>query len=335
MPAIKNALLRYRVIDKSIRNEYNPYPSKEDLRQACEEELYGSSDGSNICDSTIEKDLFAMRQEHDAPIKYSKAERGYFYTDKNFSMDDIPLTDADISAIKAATTILNQFKNTQLFGQFQYAIDKILDRVEVSANKQNYNDDFVHFESQPTIGGNEFLAPIVKAIKEKKSIQFEYRSFKSEQGSIRRLQPYLLKEYRNRWYLIGKSELKDKILTFALDRMQNLMSLELPFNPDRSFNAEVFFRHSIGITAYDGNPENITVQASQVLSKYLISQPLHHTQKIVSNKDGVHTFSFELLLSYELKMLLLGFGNDLKVISPANLVTDIKTTAKEILSLYE
>ena len=70
-------------------------------------------------------------------------------------------------------------------------------------------------------------------------------------------------------------------------------------------------------------------------SKYLISQPLHHTQKIVSNKDGVHTFSFELLLSYELKMLLLGFGNDLKVISPANLVADIKTTAKEILSLYE
>ena len=335
MPAIKNALLRYRVIDKSIRNDYNTYPSKEDLRQACEEELYGSSDGSNICDSTIEKDLFAMRQEHDAPIKYSKAERGYFYTDKNFSMDDIPLTDADISAIKAATTILNQFKNTQLFGQFQYAIDKILDRVEVSANKQNYNDDFVHFESQPTIGGNEFLAPIVKAIKEKKSIQFEYRSFKSEQGSIRRLQPYLLKEYRNRWYLIGKSELKDKILTFALDRMQNLMSLESPFNPDRSFNAEVFFRHSIGITAYDGTPENITVQASQVLSKYLISQPLHHTQKIVSNKDGVHTFSFELLLSYELKMLLLGFGNDLKVISPANLVADIKTTAKEILSLYE
>ena len=123
MPAIKNALLRYRVIDRSIRNDYKPFPSKENLRQACEEELFGSSDGSNICHSTIEKDIFAMRMEHDAPIKYSKAERGYFYTDKNFSMDDIPLSDSDISAIKAATTILNQFKNTQLFGQFQYAID--------------------------------------------------------------------------------------------------------------------------------------------------------------------------------------------------------------------
>ncbi len=335
MPAIKNALLRYRVIDRSIRNDYKPFPSKENLRQACEEELFGSSDGSNICHSTIEKDIFAMRMEHDAPIKYSKAERGYFYTDKNFSMDDIPLTDSDISAIKAATTILNQFKNTQLFGQFQYAIDKILDRVEVSANKQNYNDDFVHFESQPTVGGNEFLSPILKAIKDKKSIQFNYKSFKSVQGSVRRVQPYLLKEYRNRWYLIGKSELKDKILTFALDRMQNLICLETSFQLDNSFSADVFFRHSIGITSYDGKPENIIIETRPVLSKYLISQPLHHTQKLIGEKNGIHTFSFDLLLSYELKMLLLGFGNDLKVVSPKTLSSDIKSTAKEILALYE
>ena len=111
MPVIKNALLRYRVIDRCIRNDFQPFPSKEKLRQTCEEELYGSVTGQNICHSTIEKDIFAMRNEHDAPIAYSKLERGYFYEDKNFSMDDIPLTDSDISAIKAATNILNQFKN--------------------------------------------------------------------------------------------------------------------------------------------------------------------------------------------------------------------------------
>ena len=75
MPAIKNALLRYRIIDRSIRNEYNPYPTKEQLRQACEEEIYGTSEGLHICHSTIEKDIFAMRMEHDAPISYSKREK--------------------------------------------------------------------------------------------------------------------------------------------------------------------------------------------------------------------------------------------------------------------
>ena len=334
MPVIKNALLRYRVIDRCIRNDFQPFPSKEKLRQTCEEELYGSVTGQNICHSTIEKDIFAMRNEHDAPIAYSKLERGYFYEDKNFSMDDIPLTDSDISAIKAATNILNQFKNTQLFGQFQYAIDKILDRVEMSANKQNYHDDIVHFESQPTVGGNEFLAPILSAIKERKTIQFNYQSFRSETGSVRGLQPYLLKEYRNRWYLIGKSELKEEIRTFALDRMEELIKLENPFTIDSNFSAEVFFQYSIGITTYDGQPEKVIIEAEKVLSKYLLSQPLHHTQKLNAVENGKHTFSYLLLPSYELKMLLLGFGKDLKVISPNSLVKDIQSEAKGILSLY-
>ena len=128
MPAIKNALLRYRIIDRSIRNEYNPYPTKEQLRQACEEEIYGTSEGLHICHSTIEKDIFAMRMDHDAPIAYSKREKGYYYTNDEFTMDDVPLTEKDISAIKAASTILHQFKSTSLFSQYQFAIDKILDR---------------------------------------------------------------------------------------------------------------------------------------------------------------------------------------------------------------
>ena len=128
MPAIKNALLRYRIIDRSIRNEYSPYPSKEKLRQACEEEIFGSIEGVHICHSTIEKDIFSMRMEHDAPIVYDKKERGYFYADPSFTMDDVPLTEKDINAIKAASTILHQFKNTNLFGQYEFAIQKILDR---------------------------------------------------------------------------------------------------------------------------------------------------------------------------------------------------------------
>src|SRR3989338_5689824 len=70
MPHIKNALIRFRIIDRCIRNQYKPYPSKLEIREACEDALYGTSDGENICDSTIEKDLFAMRMEHDAPCAF-------------------------------------------------------------------------------------------------------------------------------------------------------------------------------------------------------------------------------------------------------------------------
>jgi len=336
MPVIKNALLRYRVLDRCIRNEYQPYPSKEMLRQACEDELFGSTSGENICHSTIEKDIFAMRMEHDAPINYSKKERGYYYSDPNFSMDDIPLTEADITAIKAATGILNQFKNTQLFSQFQYAIDKILDRVNLSANNhQNFNDDILHFETQPTVIGNEYLEPILNAIKDRKSIQFTYQSYQSKKASVRRVHPYLLKEYRNRWYLIGKSEIKSKIITFGLDRMKNFMCLNNNFAIDPTFNPELFFKYSIGITAYDGQPQNVIFTADKVLSKYLLSQPLHHTQEIKEVKEGAYTFSYFLLPSYELKMVLLGFGEGITVLNPQSLANDIQSTANKINNLYK
>ena len=88
MPHIKNALIRYRILDRAIGNKYNPYPNKQQLRELCEEDLFGSTNGSHICDSTIEKDLFAMKMEHDAPIKYSRKHHGYYYTDENYSLNE-------------------------------------------------------------------------------------------------------------------------------------------------------------------------------------------------------------------------------------------------------
>ena len=90
-----------------------------------------SIDGANICDSTIEKDLFAMRMDHDAPIKYNKREGGYFYTEKDFSINDIHLTNDDIESIKFAVNTLSQFREVDMFKQFGNAIDKIVDRLSL------------------------------------------------------------------------------------------------------------------------------------------------------------------------------------------------------------
>ena len=335
MPAIKNALLRYRIIDRSIRNEYNPYPTKEQLRQACEEEIYGTSEGLHICHSTIEKDIFAMRMEHDAPIAYSKREKGYYYTNDEFTMDDVPLTEKDISAIKAASTILHQFKSTSLFSQYQFAIDKILDRAVSSQQKFSNTENNIQFETLPTISGNEYLESVLEAIKKRNVLQFEYYNYIKDVKTIRRVHPYLLKEYRNRWYLIGKSELKNKVITFGLDRISNLQTLENLFTVDSSFNPDYFFQHSIGITVFDEKPQEIIIKTNNILSKYLTSQPLHHSQQLTeihNNED--HLFSYFLLVTYELKMTILGYGSDCEVIAPLSLREQIAEEIKKVASKY-
>ncbi len=336
MIASKNAILRYRIIDRCLRSVRYAFPSIEHIRSVIEEELFGTSNGKHICISTLEKDFAAMRREHDAPIKYSKIEKGYYYEDKNYTIEDIPLNDKDIEAIKIAATILNQFKTSPIFRQFDYAISKILDRVNISPNvNDNAVENYVQFEKIKTAKGSEHLEKMLSAIKSKSKIQFFYQSFNATEKKLRRIHPYLLKEYRHRWYLIGKDELKNRTQTYGLDRLSDLQVLSDRFDLDSNFDPDRFFKHSIGITANVGSPEKIIIETEELLSKYLLSQPLHESQEYLGVKNNKHQFSYFLLPTYELKMQLLGFGKEIKIIAPQSLVDDIKATSQSVFEQYD
>lgn len=224
MPYIKKTLFRHRIIDKCLRNPYKPFPSKEDLRTACEQELFGSEDRSNICDSTIEKDIREMRAEYDAPIKFSKLEKGYYYEDPDFSINDVPLNESNLDAIRFAAHTLLQFKDVELFKEFGNAIDKIVDRITLSSQtkKQSDLDEFVQFETAVSVGGGHYLPLLLDAIQKSVAVYFEYENFNTQTVKPRKVCPLLLKEYRNRWYLISYDLIKEKITTYALERMMNV-----------------------------------------------------------------------------------------------------------------
>ena len=339
MPSIKNAQIRYRIIDRALRNEYDPYPKKEQLRQLCEDNLFGSDTGEHISDSTIEKDLFAMRMEHDAPIKYSKKEKGYHYDDPNYSLENIPLSSDDIDAIKFAANIFDQFKGVEVFRQFEFAIEKILDRVHISNNIEDKAvDQFVQFETTAKTLGGEFLQPLLNAIKEKEIVSFIYQSYKAtvEEWKSRTVHPYLLKEYRNRWYLIGFSQEKGKVITYGLDRMRNLTDTGTYFVPAASFNADDYFKHAIGITTSDGTtPQKIEIEVNPILKKYLDSQPLHQSQKLISTSDKGSIYSFTLHPTPEFDMAVLSYGSQAKVIKPSSYVQQIAKIARNMHEQYK
>lgn len=320
MPHIKNALIRFRVIDRCIRNTYKPYPSKEELRKACEEALFGSDDGANICDSTIEKDIFAMRMEHDAPIKYSKKRHGYYYEDPEFTINDIPLTENDLEAIRFAANTLMQFKDVEMFRQFGFAIDKIFDRVNIASDPREKDiAQLVQFETATSVDGNEYLAPLLEAIRTKKIVQFDYESYQSGKRKPRRVVPLLLKEYRNRWYLISFDCIKEGLITYALERMENLQDTSEFFNQKIDFDAQKFFKNAIGITANDSQPEKILFKADNIAAKYIISQPLHHSQQVVKEGKNKTTFSIEVIVSEELIRNFLSFGGEIEILEPESL----------------
>ncbi len=335
MPHIKNALIRYRIIDRCLRNKYKPFPTKQDLRVECEEALFGSSVGDNICDSTIEKDMFAMKMEFDAPIKYSKRHGGYYYEDPDFSINDIPLTEDDLNSIRFAAKTLMQFREVDIFKQFGNAIDKIFDRVAIATNPAEEDlNHLVQFETAVSNGGNEFLPILFEAIKGSRFVSFEYTSFISGKSKERIVLPMMLKEYRNRWYVITYDESKKDVITFALDRMSfPVIKEEVGRKPD-DFDPFSYFRYAIGITSNRSEPVNVVFKADNVAAKYIHSQPLHPNQQILKEGKNRTTFQMTVLISEELIRSLLSYGGEIEVLEPEVLRSTIAERVKKMAESY-
>ncbi len=335
MPHIKNALIRYRIIDRSLRNNYRPYPSKKDLRELCEEALFGSVEGENICDSTIEKDLFAMRLEHDAPIKYNKREGGYFYTDPEFSINDIPLSNDDVTSIKFAINTLRQFREVDMFKQFGNAIDKIVDRITISEDPRDQDiSNFVQFEVALSSSGNEFLSPLLEAIRGSNLAFFGYTSFISGKLKDRKVVPLLLKEYRNRWYLISFDLEKKEVMTYALERMTNVEILKEKGEKPIDFDPDLFFKYAIGITSSEDEPSLIIFKTDNISAKYIVSQPFHSSQKIIKEGKNKTTFELNILISEEFTRSILSYGGGIEVVEPKELRDEIIVRLEEMMRNY-
>lgn len=337
MPHIKNALIRYRVIDKMIGGKFNQYPSKVDLRRRCEEELYGDANGNHISASTIEKDLFAMREEMDAPIAYSVKHRGYYYEEQGFSINKQPFSEDDRASIQFALSTLAQFKETPLFQQFGSELSRVMNQVKVNFDDADRTTpSFIQFEKRLATKGDEYLQPLIQAIKNGNIVYFSYESFVSQVKKQRKVTPLLLKEYDGRWYLISYDLVKEKVITYALDRISDLDCTENKGEKPHQFNPDRYFKYSVGITASDNSlPEHIVFKATTVAAKYILSQPFHESIEVLEEDESAVLIQLNAMVSEELIRVLLSYAGELTVIEPQTLRKELIKRANDLLNRYE
>jgi predicted DNA-binding transcriptional regulator YafY len=334
MPSNKYALIRYRIIDQMIRKGH--YPNKEELRAACEDALYGSTDNMRISYSTIDKDISALRNEEEfgyAPIEFHKQYRGYYYSDPEFRFTDA-LSSAEIDLIKISASVLHHFKGSDLLKELETTIERISNKVKLSRNAKEEIENYIQFESAPLVGGTEFLDPILNAIRNQNKICFTYKKFAGFEVKQYTFRPYLLKEYRNRWYLVGYFNWGGDITIFGLDRIIELEILEKPFERIKDFDPASLFKNSLGITVNSSEPFELVLEIKQSEAEYIKSLPLHHSQKIISeNKEDI-TISIKVEDTYELQNLILGLGKDIIVLEPVFFKNQIIELLKMSLENY-
>lgn len=335
MPKNKNALIRYRLIDERLRNKHRKYPTKEDLREHVSDKL-----GMEISESTIEKDMKAMRNDRDlgymAPIAYHSFHKGYYYTDENFTIANVALTEDDLDAINFATTVLQQFKENPVFSRYSSAIDRIVEAVNLKDLLDTGEENFIHFEQVPKQIGVEWLPQLIAAIRERKVMEIKYQRFIHEEEKTHFMHPYLLKEYRNRWYVIGMHHEREFVFTLGLDRIQDLAERkDLSYRKKARFDPESYFENVIGITVIPDEPQEVELKFTGVAKEYAKSLPWHHSQQIIDETKNQMRVSLFVAPTPELKMKILENGDQVEVLKPYKIRDEIQSTIDNMSQLYK
>ncbi len=271
-----------------------------------------------------------------APIKFSKHDGGYIYEVEGYSISELSLGEEDMQAIRFATATLDQFRDIPIFRQYESAIEKIINRVNISPNPDDKAlDKFIQFEKSTVSKGNEHLGTILEHIRTKKSIRIEYRKFTDDKLKEYELHPYLLKEYHNRWYLVALDTQSKSIRTFGLERIESLETGERKFSMEKHFDADVFFKYCIGITEKADKPQEIVLSFNPVAGKFLLTQPIHASQKIIKESKSKIVLGLNVIVTQELISFILSYGSQVSVEKPTSLKNEIARQLKEALSMYK
>lgn len=330
MPVNKNALLRYRIIDSCLTNKQRKFPTMEFIIEKIEEQI-----GTTISPSMFSKDISQMKNTYKAPISFHRLNKGYYYTEEDFSIREFPLTHDEIDALDYSTALLHQMKGTKMFQHFENAINKVIEGYRISGILGKSESQILQVEEPVHTENSQWLEVILKAIVEKTLLEITYQGFGKEE-KLHELSPYLLKEYRNRWYVIGFSNRAKNILVLALDRINNLTISKGRFVSDPSFASDDFFKYSFGITqVHNAIAEKIVLSFTPLQALYIMSQPLHHSQKIIRQNDNEVQIQLEVYITAELKMAILSFGPEVVVLQPASLRNEIKSTIEKMNLKYE
>ena len=334
MSVNKNALIRYKTIDKCLQNRYRKW-TLDDLIEACSDALYeyeGIDKG--VSKRTVQADIQIMRSDklgYFAPIIVLD-KKYYTYEDPDYSITNIPLTEQDLGKLTEAVEFMKQFQGFSHFKELDGMVQKLEDHIY---SQKTSTKPVIDFEKNENLKGLEYLDVLYNSIIKKQVISLTYKSFKARQANSFDFHPYLLKEFRNRWFVIGKKSGGRGILNLALDRIVALTRSNSLFQEPKDFDASSYFENAIGVSiSPDIDLMEVHLFIDHAHAPYIITKPLHHSQKVVKRDAFGVTISLRIQHNFELEKEILSFGESIKVLQPADLQRRIKDRLKQSVSNY-
>lgn len=333
MAGNKHALTRYRVLDTCFSNWMRKYYI-EDLIQKCEEALaerYPDSDNGISRRALFDdlNDLDELVTEYGVEILRIRDGRRKFYryNKENFSLFTKGFTEEELRCLKDNVQILQRFKGLPTFEWMTPLIDKLEDKISLKSCVKS----IISYEENADYSGIEWLKDCFDAIINQQPLKVEYRTFE-DIVFCWVIHPYYIKQYNNRWFLIGYNPDYKRLSHVPLDRIDDLEPFHTEFITNTAYDFEKYFDDVVGVTVLDAEVLPIKLRFSQKRLQYVLTKPIHKSQRCVDPDSGIVTL--RLIPNRELEALLLSFGPDVEVLEPLKLRNQIMEKIRIINEHY-
>ena len=342
MALTKKPFSRYKIIDKHLKRGIGF--TIRDLTEIVNEELRLMEDDRRnekspkfqVSERMIRNDLEDMQDTF--PVAIVKRNMKYFYEDSTDSIDNINLREQDKTSITLALNVFSRFKGTPLFDKFSDAITRIMASSILRGINSTETGKYIQLAEANAASGIEWVETIYNAIVEKKALKLHYKNF-GEDASIRTISPYMLKEYRNKWYMIAHTaeiSKPDKTLLYRLSRILEIEKIDQSYIEDKSFDGNKYFKYSLGVYhQHNQDPVNVKLRVrGKGLIKLISEDKIHHTQEIIPVAENEINVNMMVYISPELETFILGYGEGIEVIEPIDLRNKIIERLQKNLKNY-
>ncbi|MBL1408715.1 helix-turn-helix transcriptional regulator [Sphingobacterium faecale] len=316
MATNKQASIRYRILDNCLSNPQKRF-SFQDLLDCLDTELSEiNPNHKNISVRTLREDIKYMRSPEggSAPIEiYKQDGKSYYrYADKDFKLYNQGLNSPEVQQLKSAIEMLSKIEGLPQMGWIQEMGAKLEEVFFLEKTDQL----IMSHDNNRYLKGIEYLGTLFHAILYKKRIRIKYRSFNATKETIHDLSPYHLREFNNRWFLFGWNQEYNTLTNLALDRIIAIEDSHLKYIENDSWDFSAYFEDIVGVSFNSSTLEEIQIWFNVKAAPYVLSKPLHGSQKVVSNDENGLIIKLDIIPNYELETLILSFGERAKVLSP-------------------
>ena len=333
MPQNQNATIRYKVLDRCFKDFRHRYYI-DDLIDACAQALlnYNGSD-RGISRRTVFDDITFMESAEGWSIPLERHKDGkkvyYRYANRDFSIFNNELSDTELSQIRTTVDVLSRYRGLPSTEW----LEDVISNLEYRFGLKPHNANILSFEQNEQLKGIEYLSKVIDATSHQQTLLVKYQAYGAEPVDWT-VYPYYVKQYNNRWFLFGQNKLYGSISNIPLDRICGLELSDVKFVKNETVDFDHYFDDVVGVTIPppEIQKEHIELEFDKRRLPYILSKPIHHSQRIADYEKGI--ISIDVRPNKELESLILSFGPQVKVLSPESFRRQIKEKLEENIKKY-